>query len=120
MRNNHCFLILIFSLPFVGARLAAETAAERWGRAQTQYNSYDAQRESRERNKPGYSNISTPQTSAPVYDNTPRSGSEVAAEHERVMEAMHKKWADFEARQKQQREMEGAKELACVSGVCEI
>lgn len=112
MRNNHCFLILIFSLPFVGVRLAAETAAERWGRAQTQYNSYDAQRESRERNKPGYSNMSTPQTSAPVYDNTPRSGSEVAAEHERVMEAMRQKWADIEARQKQQREMAEAKAQA--------
>lgn len=112
MRNVNCFLIIGLSLSVLSTRLSAETAAERWGTAQTQYNSYEAQRESRERNKPGYSNMSTPQAAALVYDNSPRSGSEVAAEHERKMEAMHQKWADIEAQRKQRQEMEEAKAQA--------
>ena len=75
----------------------AETAAERWGRAQTQYNSYEARREWRERNVQT-PNLTSPSQSATnaasVVDSTPRSGSEVAAEHQRKMDAMQKRWDD--------------------------
>lgn len=85
-------LPLLLSLPLLFTALPAlSDSAESFGRAQTDKNSYEAQREWRQRNS---SSVQLQQVILPQPDGRPRSSDEVQAEHEQKMKAMLGKWDD--------------------------
>ena len=83
------FLLLAAVPPAVNA----ETEAERWGRAQTQYNSYEANQQSRQRNSRPIK-LESINTESSNTSSAPRSSSEILSEHQRKMDAMHERWRD--------------------------
>ena len=83
------FLLLAAVPPAVNA----ETEAERWGRAQTQHNSYEANQQSRQRNSRPIQ-LESINTGSSNTSSAPRSSSEILSEHQRKMDAMHERWRD--------------------------
>ncbi|MDO8331975.1 MAG: hypothetical protein Q7T36_16035 [Fluviicoccus sp.] len=93
MPTHHLRYLALLPMTLLLAPAVQAESLTDFQRAQDNKNSYEANRESRQRNS---QDIQLQQVPVPGANDSgkPRSSDEVQAEHERKMQAMHDKWAD--------------------------
>lgn len=99
---------LLYSFVCLSVAHPARAEDTDFGKAQKYKNSYEAQQESRERNNRSIQLEQVP--TGNVYDNSPRSSSEINAEQQRKMDEIDEYWARVEEERAREREEKNQKE----------